>query len=310
MSLAVLEPLRVPDRLRMPLVQERQWDLTVAANRIKPKILLPAGWTAPSPLAPGEHRVVIVFNQKGGAGKTTTAIELACAWAAMGYVVRVIDGDAQAAGLSGWLVPVYPEDVAPADRKTLKHVLYGKAELDEATYFTNYQNVYVVPSYEDCAVAEYDPEVQGERTLRRALRRSEAPVDVTIVDCSPKLGKLSTFALALGGDLVVPSQVSGVDNKSNAPLRRTITDAQEEYDLTVRAAVLTAWSATKISRKIGNEMAAHYPEALVCPVRRTVQATEAPDVDLPIRVHAPACNTTLDMDQLAYTLLPPRGGNT
>ncbi|MEV7445707.1 ParA family protein [Streptomyces sp. NPDC091204] len=88
----VLEPLKIPDRLRMPTVFEREW--TEPANKLRPRILLPAAFTGPSPIAPGEHRVFIVFNRKGGAGKTTTTLELACAWAAMGYTVRIIDADA------------------------------------------------------------------------------------------------------------------------------------------------------------------------------------------------------------------------
>ncbi|MFH9800453.1 ParA family protein [Streptomyces virginiae] len=300
-----LEPLKIPDRLRMPTVFERAW--TEPANKLRPRILLPASFTGPSPIAPGEHRVFIVFNRKGGAGKTTTTLELACAWAAMGYTVRIIDADPQDAGLTGWLEPVYPEGLDPKRRLTLKNVMYGEAGLDEATYYTRYKNLYIVPSYEDCAVVEYDPAVNGERTLRRAIKRSEAPVDITIVDCPPKVGKLSTFTLAIGGEVLVPSQLSGLDKKSNEPLRRTIADAQEEYDVRVRAAVLTAWGKTIISRSVGNEMAAHYPDALVCPVRRSVDATTAPDENKSIREYNKRSTTTRDFDQLGHMLVAPRG---
>lgn len=300
-----LEPLRIPERVLMPTVFERSW--MEAANRLKPRILLPAGFTGPGPILPGGHRVFMVFNRKGGAGKTTTTLELACAWAAMGYTVRIIDADPQDAGLTGWLQPVYPAGLDAKNRVTLKQVLYGEAGLDEATYYTRYKNVYIVPSYEDCAVVEYDPAVSGERTLRRAIKRSEAPVDITIVDCPPKVGKLSTFTLAIGGEVVVPSQVSGLDAMSNASLRKTIVDAQEEYDVVVRAAVLTAWEMTKISKSVGNEMAEHYPEAVICPVRKSVDATTAPDEKKSIREYNRRSTTTRDFDQLGRLLVAPRG---
>ncbi|WP_329564591.1 ParA family protein (plasmid) [Streptomyces uncialis] len=304
MGQVTLEPLKIPDRLRMETTVERAW--TEAANRLRPRVLLPAAFAAPSPIAPGEHRVFMVFNRKGGAGKTTTTLELACAWAAMGYSVRVIDADPQDAGLSGWLEPVYPEGLKAENRKSLLHVLYEKAGLDDATYYTRYKNIYIVPSYEDCAVAEYDPAVSGERTLRRAIKRSEAPVDITIVDCPPKVGKLSTFTLAIGGKVIVPSQVSALDAKSNESLRQTITNAQDEYDVEVVAAVLTAWDATNIAKDVGNEMAEHYPGALVCPVRKSVDAKTAPRENKSVREFNRRSNTTRDFDQLGRMLVAPR----
>ncbi|MDN3262871.1 ParA family protein [Streptomyces sp. CSDS2] len=300
-----LEPLKIPERLRMPTVFERAW--AEPANRLRPRILLPASFTAPAPIAPGEHRVFMVFNRKGGAGKTTTTLELACVFAAMGYVVRIIDADPQDAGLTGWLEPRYPKGLDPKNRLTLKHVMYGEVGLDDVTYRTRYTNVFLVPSYEDCAVVEYDPAINGERTLRRAIKRSEAPVDITIVDCPPKVGKLSTFTLAIGGEVLVPSQLSALDQKSSESLLRTITEAQEEYDVRVRAAVLTAWGRTVISREVGNEMAEHYPDALVCPIRRSVDATTAPKENKSIREYNKRSTTTLDFDQLGHMLVAPRG---
>lgn len=299
-----LEPLKIPERLLMPTVFERAW--TEPANRLKPRILLPAAFTGPAPILPGEHRVFMVFNRKGGAGKTTTTLELACAWAAMGYTVRVIDADPQDAGLSGWLEPVFPEGLSVENRRTLKDVLYEKVGLDEATYYTRYKNIYIVPSYDDCAVAEYDPAVSGERLLRRAIKRSEAPVDITIVDCPPKVGKLSTYTLAIGGKVIVPSQVSALDAKSNKSLRKTITDAQDEHDVEVVAAVLTAWDVTNIAKDVGNEMAEHYPGALVCPVRKTVDAKSAPGENKAIREFSRRSTTTRDFDQVARMLVAPR----
>lgn len=300
-----LEPLALPERLRMPTAYERAW--TESARRLKPRILLPDSFAWPKPIAQGEQRTFMVFNLKGGAGKTTTTLELACVWAAMGYTVRIIDADPQDAGLTGWLPPVFPEGLAPKHRMTLKNVLYGEVGLDEATYYTRYQNIYIVPSFKDCAVVEYDPAVTGERTLRRAIKRSEAPVDITIVDCPPKVGKLSTFTLAIGGDVVVPSQVSGLDAMSNDSLRETIVHAQEEYDVMVRAAALTAWAPTKISLAVGNEMAEHYPGALVCPVRRTVDAATAPAEKKSVREYSRRSTTTRDFDQLGRMLVAPRG---
>jgi chromosome partitioning protein len=103
-------------------------------------------------------------NQKGGAGKTTSAVELAAAWAAAGLRVRVIDADHQEAALSVWLVPQYPEG---SPRHSLRSVFFEECTLAEATYPTLFAGVDVVPSSTDLQQVEYNPPIGAEQNADR-----------------------------------------------------------------------------------------------------------------------------------------------
>ncbi|MFJ7137990.1 AAA family ATPase [Streptomyces fungicidicus] len=146
---------------------------------VPPELTVPATFTG--------HRTYVCVNQKGGAGKTTTAVELAAAWVAMGYTVRVIDADPQEASLSGeWLLPRF-DGIAENERHTLNDVLFGRQPLDETTYETSVQGLYIVPSGDDLGTVEYDPRAARDGSLRTAIRKSKAPVDITIIDAPPAL---------------------------------------------------------------------------------------------------------------------------
>ncbi|MFF5695046.1 ParA family protein, partial [Streptomyces albidoflavus] len=109
------------------------WDESTSYQAWRPQILLPS--TFRKAAAP---RVFVVVNQKGGAGKTTSTVELAAAWAAAGYRVRVIDADHQEAALSAWLVPQYP---AGEPQHSLRSVFFDEATLAEATYPTRFKGI-------------------------------------------------------------------------------------------------------------------------------------------------------------------------
>jgi chromosome partitioning protein len=304
MSLAVLKPLRPYE----PLETVQEWDLEVPYHEFRPQILLPPTLSAPQPLE--GHRTYVVINQKGGAGKTTTAAELACAWVAMGYTVRIIDADAQDASLSSWLRPRYPENVPVDDRKDLQHVFYGKAALDEVTYYTDYERLYLVPSTKQLALVEYNPEVAREMLLRTAIRESVAPIDIDIIDCPPSLGKLSIYSLIAGDEVLVPMQVSALDKLGLNSLEETLRATQKDYPgLTVRAAVLTGWAKNDFARKLARIVQSQYPEAIIAPARRSVRAAEAPEHHQPVRTYAPSSTTSCDYDQLGHLLLPVKGAS-
>jgi chromosome partitioning protein len=263
-----------------------------------PFILPPAPFTG--------HRTYIVVNQKGGAGKSTTCVELAAAWVAMGYTVRIIDADPQDASITGaWLPPNF-DGVPEGERYDLKHVLYGRQPLDEATYETSVQGLYLVPSFKDLDLVNFDSKAARDGMLRAAIRQSTVPVDITIIDAPPSLGKLSVNGLVAADRVIMPLRVSALDKKSLTDLQETIKSVQavENPDLTVVAAVLTDWSKSKHAAQIAATVRRDYPDVMIAPARRNVKAAAAPNYGLPLRAIDARATTAVDYDQLAHLLLP------
>jgi len=269
---------------------------------VPPSILIP-------PAAFAEHRTYVVVNQKGGAGKSTTCVELAAAWVAMGYTVRIIDADPQDASITGaWLAPNF-EGVPEEERFNLQHVLYGHQPLDAATYETAVKGLYLVPSYIDLDLVNFDGKAARDGMLRAAISRSSAPVDITIIDAPPSLGKLSVNGLVAADEVILPLKVSGLDKKALTDLQKTIESVQqvENPDLTVAAAVLTDWSKSKHAAQIAATVRRDYPDVMIAPARRNVKAAAAPNYGLPLRAIDARATTAADYDQLAHLLLPVKG---
>ncbi|WP_331740139.1 ParA family protein (plasmid) [Streptomyces albidoflavus] len=279
------------------------WDESTSYQAWRPQILLPS--TFRKAAAP---RVFVVVNQKGGAGKTTSTVELAAAWAAAGYRVRVIDADHQEAALSAWLVPQYP---AGEPQHSLRSVFFDEATLAEATYPTRFKGIDVVPSGVDLSRVEYERPIGAEQALAAALAQEaeeaggRAPYDVTLIDGAPSLGLVTVAALTSADEALVPIKVGGLDMKGMASLHRTIRSVQRKTNpkLRVGAVLLTAWDKSGFARQLATKASEDYPEAAVCPIRRSVRAAEAPLAEEPVRLYAPDSAPAGDYDQAAGTIL-------
>lgn len=287
------------DRLEVVSV----WDDDTPYQSWRPQVLVPPTFRPAEP-----SRVFAVVNQKGGAGKTTTTVELAAAWAARGLRVRVIDADHQEAALSAWLLPQYPAD---GERHSLRSVFFDECSLLEATYPTRFDGIDIVPSGLDLVRVEYERPIGAEQALAVALAAEAeqnggvSPYDVTLIDSAPSLGLVTVAVLTAGDRALVPLGVGGLDLKGMASLHRTIRAVQQKNNpkLDVGAVFLTAWDKSGFARQLASQVSADYPEAAVIPVRRSVRAAEAPIAEQPVRVYAPESTCAADYAQGADIIL-------
>lgn len=282
------------------------WDDDTPYQSWRPQILVPATFRPAEP-----SRVYAVVNQKGGAGKTTTTVELAAAWAAQGLRVRVIDADDQEAALSQWLLPQYPEG---SPRHSLRSVFFGESTLLEATHPTLFEGIDIIPSSVDLVRVEYERPIGAELALARAFaaeaeQHGGAPYDVTLLDCAPSLSLVTVAAMSTADQALVPLGVGGLDVKAMASLHRTIQAVRDQNNpkLEVGAVFLTAWDKSGFARQVATRVSLDYPDAVVVPIRRSVRAAEAPIAEQPVRLYAPESTAAADYAQSAGIILASQG---
>ncbi|MFJ1757660.1 ParA family protein [Kitasatospora sp. NPDC088134] len=277
-----------------------EWDLSSSYHDWRPSIAVPATFV-PATIP----RVIAICNQKGGAGKTTTALELALALIARGLRVRIVDVDDQEASISVWL-RYYMDDRPEELRYNLRDLYFNaKVKLSEASYPTDFENLTFIPSFPDLGEVDEKNPVGADTCLQRRLRQGADDVDVTIIDCGPRLGQLTVSALVAADDVIIPVKASSIlDMKGVAALQKVVNVVKDTLnpDLRIAAAVLTDFSRSKMTRRIGGSLARAYPDAVILPARTNVKVGEAQLAQQPLRQFAPRETTTLDYDLGARVL--------
>ena len=230
-------------------------------------------------------RVLVISNQKGGVGKTTTAISLGAALAARGRRVLIIDLDPQANATSGL--------GASKDGSGIHGVLLKERPITDSIVHTQVQRLDLVPSGPDMAGAEVElvPVMAREFRLRQALRLARGRYDTVIVDCPPSLGLLTVNALAAGDGVLIPVQCEYYALEGLAQLLDTIEAVRQRLNnaLEVLAIVLTMEDRrNRLSMQVIAEVRRHFPKLVARTViPRTVRLAEAPSHGSPISVYDP-----------------------
>jgi chromosome partitioning protein len=253
-------------------------------------------------LTSDDERVFAVVNQKGGAGKTTTAVTLAAIWAAWDLRVRIIDGDPQMGSATFWLPPQWPEGASPKD---LRSVFFDEVGLDEATAPTTVPGVFIVPSDKTLGQVEYAQLADANLTVRTALKESRERFQITLYDCRPSLGVLTVAGLTAANEVIVPLGASGMDLPGLIELGETQETVRRRLnpDLRVAAVVVCHDSETILSRDVRNQLEEDYPEAVRWRIRRSVRVEEAPLAHEPLTTFAPDVTPTKDYAGLAAELI-------
>lgn len=242
---------------------------------------------------------IVVVNQKGGAGKTTTAVTLAAIFALRGWVVRIIDGDPQRAAASKWLLGRLPT----RDELTLNGFFLDEHGLDDALIPVA-PNLFLVPSDKRLKETENTRPAGAETALRDAI--SDGPPVITIVDCPPSLGLLSVAGLVAADKLMVPVRASGLDMEGVVELNETLDVVRKRLNpgLSPSAVLVTDALPNNLTEDIFKSLSEEYPDADVRKIRHSVRAQEAPTTGQPLTVYAPESTTLADYVDLADALLP------
>lgn len=229
------------------------------------------------------NRVLAVANQKGGVGKTTTAINLGAALAAMEKRILIVDCDPQGNATRGLGVEV--------DETHLYHVLTDQIDARQAVHSTGFPFLDVVPSGRDLVGVEVEfVGLQGwQRRLARAIHSIREEYSIVLLDCPPSLGHLTINALVAADGVVVPLQCEYFALEGISALASTVRRVRVTMNprLGIAGIVLTMHDErTNLSKDVAREVREHFPGLVFeTIVPRNVRLAEAPSFGVPVLAH-------------------------
>jgi chromosome partitioning protein len=230
--------------------------------------------------------VYAIVNQKGGVGKTTTAVNVAACIAEAGYPTLLVDVDPQANASVGLGIP-------RTQTPGLYEVLADEANASEALCDSPVQGLTVLPAGPNLAGANIElPRMDGyEQHLRTCLEPVRERFRYILLDCPPSLGPLTVCALVAADRVIVPVQTEYFALEGLAGLLETLSLVQRELNprLTVAGMLLTMHDGrTRLGQDVEREVRAHFPELVFDTViPRNVRVGEAPSYGLPVTHHDP-----------------------
>lgn len=248
-------------------------------------------------------KVIAIANQKGGVGKTTTAVNLAACLGHSGHATLLIDFDPQ--GNAGSGLGVHKDDVDGS----VYHALVGTAPVADVVLRTDSPNLWLLPSDNHLAGAEIElvEHANREFRLRECLQTVRGRFDYIIIDCPPSLGLLTVNALAAADTVLVPIQTEYYALEGLGHLIQTIGLIHEHLNpaLSIEGILLTMFdSRTNLSHQVAGEVTGHFGDLVFDTViPRNVRLGESPSFGKPIVEYASRSAGALSYEALATEFL-------
>ncbi len=252
-------------------------------------------------------KIVAIANQKGGVGKTTTAVNLSACLAEQGKRVLLVDADPQGNSTSGLGMK------KEGDESSIYDVLINDVLVDDATKDTMIETLKLLPAHIALAGAEVElvNMMAREQVLKRALHATKQTYDYVFIDCPPSLGLLTLNALTAANTLLVPIQCEFYALEGLSLLMNTVKLVRKSLnpELDVEGVVLTMFdSRTNLSMQVVEEVKKFFKNKVYDTIiPRSVRLGEAPSFGLPISRYAPGSAGATAYDSLASEMIAKEG---
>ncbi len=247
--------------------------------------------------------IIAFANQKGGVGKTTSAVNIAASVGIIGKKVLMIDLDPQGNTTSGFGINKKSVNFSTYD------LLIGRCNAEAATIKTEFENLWLIPSTISLAGAEFDLYSLENREfrLRDALKEVEGEYDYVFIDCPPSLGMLTVNALSAAQGVIIPMQCEYYALEGLSQLMITIRKIKQLYnpDIEIGGILLTMYNGRLIlTAQVVHELKKYYKDKLFkTTISRNVKLSEAPSFGVPVYYHDKHCKGSLEYLDVAKELV-------
>ncbi len=248
-------------------------------------------------------KIIAISNQKGGVGKTTTAVNLAACLGALNKKTLLIDADPQGNATSGVAI-----DKSKISVSTYSIMVEGK-KAEECVLTTPYANLHILPSSIQLAAAELEiaEREHREALLKNAILPIKQYYDYIIIDCPPSLGLITTNALTLADSFIVPIQCEFYALEGLSQLMSTVRIIKRRYNhsIELEGVLLTMYDGRlNLTQQVVEEVKKFFPgKVFGTVITRGVRLSEAPSFGMPVIYYDKSCKGSVAYTHLAEEII-------